>query len=155
MVLTAPELTVKLVALKLAMPLAAVVALSMVMVAPEPLALARVSAPVRLLRLRTAVPPEQEPHCTSVAPDTRQRPALAGVATPSVLVPWPYRMLAAGALVRPVPPWSTASGEPSVRLSMVVEPVRVVGPEAVRPPAKVLAAVKVLASLRRAALVDN
>ena len=47
MVLTAPAVTVKFVPLKLAIPLAAVVASSMVMVLPEALAFAMLSAPAK------------------------------------------------------------------------------------------------------------
>jgi hypothetical protein len=71
MVSTAPEDTEKLVALNEAIPLAAVVASSMVMVAPEVWAFARVKAPV------IALPP--------VPPTTLNTPVLVIVTAP---VPW-------------------------------------------------------------------
>ena len=73
MVLTAPDEVVKLVLLKLAIPLAAVVASLMVMVAPAPELLARVRAPVRPSRLLTPPAPVQVPQAGAVPtpPDSR------------------------------------------------------------------------------------
>lgn len=60
-VLTAPLLVVKLVELKLAIPLTAVVASSMVITPKLPVELATVRAPTRVLTLVTPLPPAAKP----------------------------------------------------------------------------------------------
>ncbi len=60
-VLTAPELTLKLVELKEAIPLVVVVASSMVMVEPEAVALATLKAPDSVFRLVTPEPAAAQP----------------------------------------------------------------------------------------------
>lgn len=96
-VLTAPMLVVKLVGLKLAMPLAAVVASSMVITPKLPVELATLRAPVRVLTLVTPLPPAAKPQLLAGAP--RQTVPLAsgrvmvllasGVAKPRVEVKLP------------------------------------------------------------------
>src|SRR6516164_5239830 len=114
-VLITPEtLSEKLVPLKAAIPLVAesALALLIVMADPEPVELLIVSKPVMPSSVATPVPaPEQLPHCTSVAPESKQRPAAAGVAIPRVGPPWPNSTLATGTSAIPVPPLVTLSGD--------------------------------------------
>jgi hypothetical protein len=88
-VLMAPEAAVKLVLLKLAIPLAAVVASLIVMVAPAPVVLAMLNAPVRASKLLTPPAPVQVPQdgATPTPPDSKQEPEATSFSLLKVVAP--------------------------------------------------------------------
>jgi hypothetical protein len=128
MVLTTPPETEKFAALKLAIPLATVDALSIVMVVPRPDALAMFKLPDKPLRSLTPdpTPPGQAWKAGAPDVDIRHNPAEAGLTVASGPVPWPITTPLLVSDDTPVPPEETPSGELRRSEEIVVGPSVVV-----------------------------
>ena len=109
-VLTLPVLTVRFVALKLAIPLVESVASSMVIVEPAALAFAILSAPPKPFSDDTPPAVGQAAQVGAPLVDNKQSPVLAAVTEVMAAVPWPTKMPLAANELAPVPPLLTVSG---------------------------------------------
>src|SRR5512133_3303830 len=105
----APPEAVKFVLLKLAIPLLAVLASSMVTVLPAALALAILNAPDKPFNVVTPLPLGQAAQVGAPAVDTRHKPALPVATELKAAVPLPTITPLAARDVAPVPPLATVN----------------------------------------------
>lgn len=114
-VFTAPPATLKLVPLKLAIPLLVVLASSIVIVEPDPLALAMFNPPVRPFSELTPPLDGQAAQVGAPAVESKHSPAPAEVTDVTAAVPWPTSTPLEAREVAPVPPFGTDKALLSVR----------------------------------------